>query len=339
MGLQKFSAPSIKEALLQVQQELGGAAIILDVRTIKNEPGMPDTAEVWAQINEEKINEILPNVVNNGYNNEVKENLNVESDAAGYISVLSQQLKAVHSQFEVLQSGMSWLGTHPGIKPGEMAGFLAHSISAGLNFSGGILPVGHGYTVALIGPTGVGKSTTIGKLLWHFAVEKSMNIGVITADVMRPGAIEQLATVCNKIGIELHVAYNSVDVATAKTDLQNKDIIFIDTPGGSQRNNEYLMDLQSIMLAADPAEIHLVISGASGSALMRDIMMRYAHLQPEQVVITKIDEAPSMLELFSPLINAGISISYLGTGTSIVKDLQLASVEAVEGLLKVEGEG
>jgi flagellar biosynthesis GTPase FlhF len=339
MGLQKFSAPSIKDALLQVQHELGGNAVILDVKTVKNEPGMSDTVEVWAQIIEENNDKILPNVVNNGYNNDVNENSNIGEDAAGYISVLSQQLKAVHSQFEVLQSGMSWLGSHPGVQSGEMAAFLAQTVSAGLLFSGGISFSGTGYTVALIGPTGVGKSTTIGKLIWHFAVEKGMNIGVITADVMRPGAVEQIASVCDKIGIELHVAYNSADVASAKAELHDKDIILIDTPGGSQRNNEYLMDLQSIMLAADPAEIHLVISGASGSALMRDIMMRYAHLQPDQVVITKIDEAPSMLELFSPLINAGISVSYLGTGTSIVKDLQIASIDVVERLLKVEGEG
>jgi flagellar biosynthesis GTPase FlhF len=339
MGLQKFSAPSIKDALLQVQQELGGDAIILDVRTVKNEPGMSDTVEVWAQITEEINNKVLPNVVNNGYNNVVKDNINVDDDAASYISVLSQQLKAVHSQFEVLQSGMSWLGSHPGSKHSEMSAFLAQNISAGLNFSGGISPAGLSYTVALIGPTGVGKSTTIAKLIWHFAVEKGMNIGVITADVHRPGAVEQLAAICEKIDISLHVAYNSDDVVQAKEELNDKDIIFIDTPGGSQRNNEYLLDLHSIMIAADPAEIHLVISGASGSALIRDIIMRYAHLQPDQGIITKIDEAPSMLELFSPLINSGISLSYIGTGTSIVRDLQLASAEVIENLLKVEGEG
>jgi flagellar biosynthesis GTPase FlhF len=103
----------------------------------------------------------------------------------------------------------------------------------------------------------------------------------------------------------------------------------IDTPGGSQRNAGYLQEMHDLLTAADPMEVHLVMSAGVSLPVARDIIRRYADVQPDQVILTKLDEAPLSLELLPLLYGSGMALSYFSAGQQIDRHWDIASAEVL----------
>jgi flagellar biosynthesis protein FlhF len=241
---------------------------------------------------------------------------------------LREQLAAVHNQLDQLSEGMGWLDGGSLESGGELAQCVAESLAGKMTYSGGIRLGEHQpHLVALVGPTGVGKTTMIAKLAWHFAVVEGRSVGVLSTDILRVGAVDQIARYCRHLELPLEVAYAPDDIPAALERLADCSLILIDTPGGSQRNPEYLAEMHALLAAADPIEVHLVVSAGTGSAVIRDIVRRFADLQPDQVIFTKLDEASLCLEMLPVLFNSGMALSYLSSGQQIDRDLAVASAE------------
>jgi flagellar biosynthesis protein FlhF len=179
------------------------------------------------------------------------------------------------------------------------------------------------FTIALIGPTGVGKTTTVAKLAADFKLRHGLRVGLITADTYRIAAVEQLRTYASIIGLPLKVALTQADIEQALLELSDCRVILIDTAGRSPGDESKLAELQSYLTAAKPHQIHLLLSGVLGKRSLQRAAQAYGKLNPDHILLTKLDEAASlgaMLELTHHLPAA--KLSYFTTGQEVPDDIE-----------------
>lgn len=178
--------------------------------------------------------------------------------------------------------------------------------------------------VVLVGPTGVGKTTTIAKLAATEKLVHGKNVALISCDTYRIGAIEQLKTFAVIADIPMNVVYRATDLVAAIKKFQKYDVIFIDTVGRSQRAKKELMDLKKIVQASQADEVHLVVSAQTNTATLNDIVERYDILSPTHLLFTKLDEAA----IFGPLYNIAqktkLPVSFFTTGQAVPDDISVA---------------
>ncbi|MDH3582982.1 MAG: flagellar biosynthesis protein FlhF, partial [Phycisphaerae bacterium] len=129
--------------------------------------------------------------------------------------------------------------------------------------STGPRPDGRPRTIALIGPTGVGKTTTVAKLAANFALRDKLKVALLTLDTFRIAAVDQLRTYADIIRVPLHVALTSAELAETLKRLKDFDVVLIDTAGRGQRDDAKLKQLQEMVEVADPHEVHLVLASTA----------------------------------------------------------------------------
>jgi len=178
--------------------------------------------------------------------------------------------------------------------------------------------------VVLVGPTGVGKTTTIAKLAATEKLVNGKNVALISCDTYRIGAIEQLKTFAVIADIPMNVVYRASDLAAAIKKFQKYDVIFIDTVGRSQRAKKDLLDLKKIVQSSHADEVHLVLSAQTNTATLNDIVERYELLSPTHLLFSKLDEAA----IFGPLYNitqkTKLPVSFFTTGQAVPDDISAA---------------
>lgn len=339
MELRKFYAASTREALDLVRRELGEDAIILDTKVIKvaDESGQAsvDRVEVWAQ---------LPALIHA----QPKPNLFAEEIAAPaptdedppeldrHLAALYNQLADAHTRIESLNDKLHWLDIGLPVSTSMLSPQMMEAFISSIACSGGISTTEIPRAVALLGPTGAGKTTMIAKLAWLLGVVGGMRVGVISVDTQRIGGVDPLRVYCGHLDIPLAVLYQPEDAPGALSSMADRDIILLDTPGGSQRDSQHLEELREWFNAFDPQEVHLVVSAATSPAVLRDIVHRYSELQPDQLIFSKLDEAVFPIELFAAGAQCGLAISYLGEGQLIADGAIIASQEVISDYLRTK---
>ena len=177
-----------------------------------------------------------------------------------------------------------------------------------------------------VGPTGVGKTTTIAKIAGHAAVRMKKKVALISTDMFRIGGQEQLARFGELLGIP---AYGCADVATLKdlvASLDDRNLILIDTPGASPSDLARLSKLETVTSAAD-AKVHLVISATTRSEDITKIVSRFQRFLPKSVIFTKVDETDSKGPLAGDLLRNELAVSYLTNGQRVPEDLLIPSAD------------
>ena len=178
-------------------------------------------------------------------------------------------------------------------------------------------------TVALIGPTGVGKTTTLAKLAASFKLRHGRRVAMITCDTYRIAAVEQLRTYASIIGVPLEVVMSPSDMEAACARLGDRDVILIDTAGRSQRDSERLEELRGFVDAGDPHEVHLVLSStASEKVLLREVEA-FAAIRTDKIVLTKLDEAVSFGMLLNVVRRVRKPISFVTTGQEVPDQIEV----------------
>lgn len=187
--------------------------------------------------------------------------------------------------------------------------------------------------IAFVGPTGVGKTTTIAKLSAIFSLVKKMKVALISADTFRIAAIDQLQTFATIASIDMDVAYKPKDMPLLLKKFSGKDVVFIDTAGRNQRNPKEIAQLEKILAAADPDEVHMVLSATASLRTMRDVMKRFSSLSPNRIIFSKLDEASAYGNIVNLVVDHPIPISYLTMGQQVPDDIQVADNAAIARMI------
>lgn len=186
------------------------------------------------------------------------------------------------------------------------------------------LGTGRREVVALVGPTGVGKTTTIAKLAAHLKLAQGRRVGLITADTYRIAAVEQLRTYAGIIGLPLRVVLGPDEVEGAVESLKDCDCILLDTAGRSHHDSRRVEDTRLILQAARASAVHLVISASSSEAVQRRVLDGFLPLDYGHIIFSKLDEAEHPGVMLNSAIRAGKPLSFFSTGQEVPEDLVLA---------------
>lgn len=183
------------------------------------------------------------------------------------------------------------------------------------------------HVAIFIGPTGVGKTTTLAKIAADFTLNKQKKVGLITADTYRIAAVEQLKTYAEILNLQVHVVYSPNEMKDAVERLSDNDLILIDTAGRSHKNKAHFNELKSLLSAVNADETYLVMSCNTGRGAAKEILEYYAFVKKYKLLFTKLDESPVPGIILNARYLTGKPLSYTTAGQSVPDDLDVANIK------------
>lgn len=371
--MKKFVASSMKEAMRQIKKEMGDDAIILKSQQIPNSDVFSfsnrNKVEVLAATEpiEMKSTSAEIEAPSGNKSGDRRQRLNTEWE----MEVVKEEIRTIRSTLEEISNKIKY-ESMPSL-PQHLMMFYQSLVGSGLderlvldivgkalaNLSGEQLsdrraivnflsteiapliptapflpaPAAEPHVVALVGPTGVGKTTTLSKLLTNQHIYRNRRMAVISADTYRIGAIEQLKRVAGIAHVPLVIAYKPSQMIKAIQKHHDKDVIFIDTAGRSQNNRHHLLNLQEFMNAAKPDEIHLVISASTRFEDMRDIADRFADVPFHRYIFTKLDETTGYGNVVNLLRHRSKPLSFLAFGQKVPEEIRMAKSSEIARMM------
>lgn len=187
--------------------------------------------------------------------------------------------------------------------------------------------------VALVGPTGVGKTTTLAKLAANFRLRDGVRMGLVTVDTYRIAAVEQLRTYAEIIDLPMQVVTSPAEMRRALDELQGLDLVLIDTAGRSPRDELKIQELKRLLDEAGVDEVHLVLSLTSGLNHLISTVRNFRPARISSLILTKLDEAESLGNVLSLSREVDLPISYLTTGQDVPDDIEPAVAARLSRLI------
>ena len=181
--------------------------------------------------------------------------------------------------------------------------------------------------VVFVGPTGVGKTTTLAKLAATFMLSNNKKVGLITADTYRIAAVDQLKTYAEILGIPISVAYSVVEISNEIQKYSDKDIILIDTAGCSYRDKQKFDELKKLVAASHADHIFLVVSTSVSSKNCKEVIKNYDFIQNYKLIFTKLDETPVYGSILNTKCYSNKSLSYITNGQNVPDDIEIANID------------
>lgn len=365
MRIQKFAARDMSDALAQVKRELGPDAMIISTRTVKR--GLLATGiEVTAAIEDDSDGDgpstmALPGPAAIGAGpsamNQTASNAhsayNANQAAAHALSLTQNDVDRIvsplRSELAALRSVVRDWSAGPSLTELRRELVATRQVMSSALTSGqepaslesllvpGLVATSNARVVALIGPTGVGKTTTIAKLAARAALVEGKKVAMVSVDNYRIGAEAQLRTYADLIGTEL---VQIEDLATLGErirrlrDVARFDQIFIDTAGRSPRDRAGSQKLAAALGSIAGLETHLAIQAESAPAQIDAIIEVHRDFAVDRLLFTKLDEARGLEELVRAPSRAGIPVTYLTTGQLVPEDLEEATLSRLETLAR-----
>jgi flagellar biosynthesis protein FlhF len=183
---------------------------------------------------------------------------------------------------------------------------------------------------AFVGPTGVGKTTTLAKLAAHYSLEKKMKVGLITTDTYRIAASEQLKIYAKIMGLPIDIASDKNKFSRSIRNFAEKDLILVDTPGRSHHDDRCLAELKSIL--AEDMETSLLLSPIASREYLLKAADRYRIFNYDRIILTKLDECTHFGCMVDVLDIIAKPVSYMTTGQNVPKDIERANPERLAKL-------
>jgi flagellar biosynthesis protein FlhF len=188
--------------------------------------------------------------------------------------------------------------------------------------------------VFFIGPTGVGKTTTLAKIASKFHVDGNKKIVMLTADTYRIAAAEQLRTYANILGVPFNIIYTPEELVTEVEEYKSYDFILVDTAGHSHKNKEQTNDMEKLIKCLDEKidkEIYLVISAATKYSDLIKIVDTYSSMTDYNLIFTKLDETTSLGNILNIKMYSGKDLAYVTSGQNVPDDIEVFDAQ---GLVK-----
>ena len=349
MRIKKFTANNYADALAQVKRELGDEALIMSTRSIKpNSPlsgrNVASKVEITAAVEFKE-----PEPLENELNLDEENGLDMKSLIFNLLSEngQAQTLGLKPSQFEtyshLVENGLdeklaskilkkSTNGSDE--KPAKEKSRVMNLMKKVIPFEGEINLEAEGpKLVAFVGPTGVGKTTTLAKVAADYAFRKNKKVALVSLDTYRLGAVDQLQIYGDIMRLPVEVAGGKADLCEIVKKHSDKDLILIDTTGRSHRDKEYCLQLKELFAAVGEVETHLVLSVTAQEKLFSTTYQQFSPLGVDRVLFTKLDEGLNFGPLFNFSVRNRVPLSYFTAGQNVPEDLEVAAPDKVISLI------
>ncbi|RNF38742.1 flagellar biosynthesis protein FlhF [Planococcus salinus] len=183
--------------------------------------------------------------------------------------------------------------------------------------------------ICFIGPTGVGKTTTIAKIAADYMLREGKKVGLITSDTYRIAAVEQLKTYAGILDIPIKVVESSADLNEAMEDLAECEIILMDTAGRNYQQKQYIEELELLLPENNKVQINLVLSLTSKYEDMKKIIDNFQTIKMDQLLLTKKDETSSSGAILNLVHDYSIPIRYIANGQNVPDDILAVTPELI----------
>ncbi|MBD3918255.1 flagellar biosynthesis protein FlhF [Paenibacillus sp. PR3] len=187
--------------------------------------------------------------------------------------------------------------------------------------------------VYFVGPTGVGKTTTIAKLAAEQTLKAGKKVGFITSDTYRIAAVDQLRTYANILNVPMEVVFSPNEVPRAFSSLEDKDLILMDTAGRNYRSELHVSEVNSMLNTQEQGTVFLVMSLTGRTSDMRIIADRFLPYGIRQVIFTKLDETTVYGTILNLMLEYGLQVAYVTSGQTVPDDISNFSAEAYVAML------
>lgn len=346
MKIKKISAPTMAEALQIVKKELGADAVVLNSKTVESGGVFGlfkrKSIEVVAAIDEKDIKTVKKSSVKSDTIhqtlNELSENwkgshgtrkAQVRSSSVSKQAPVQQLISKDEVVERLYNQDLSKRMieqvlknyTHVRIDNEQdiydLLVFNLKNIFRDIQFGG--ITFSKKF-VNVVGPTGVGKTTTLAKLAAKCVLTEGKKVAFITTDTYRISAIEQLRTYAQILGVPLEVCYTSEDFLEAKNKFSDYDVVFIDSAGRNFLNHENVLNLTEVIDYKDNIETFLVFSLTAKYSDMKEIFKQFSVIPIHKFIFTKLDETKSYGAMFNLMHDCHIGTAYITNGQNVPDD-------------------
>ena len=350
MKVKKYTGTTAYEAMTKLKNELGQDAIVLNTRTVRQKgffgffkkPIVEITAAFeekqsihsklnmdakWVEISNE-IQDIK-NMIENFSTTSMEEIEKLPNNLDNYRMMLINEgveygaatliIKEINQQINLSNKDEKFIED-----------IIKYSL---MEYIGDIRPIsvnsGYQKVIFFIGPTGVGKTTTLAKIASQLVLEKKYDIGLITTDTYRIAAVEQLKTYSNILNLPLKIAYNESDLYKSLRDFSEKDVILIDTAGKNHRDLDEEDPIYKVLNTINNKEVFLVLSGTTDYITLKSIINHYDIIEDYKIIFTKMDEAQGLGNIINVKTLSRNPLSYITMGQNVPDDIEILNKDKV----------
>lgn len=353
MKIKRFVAQDMRQALRMVREALGEDAVILSNKSVDGGVELTAAIDLVENVAGDTVDQRIPGIQQAASSATASEPSEAQRDRA--LDEMRREMQNLRRWMQAELSGLSWydlgqraphsqelLGRLMALGLGaELARRLAERVrdiedveqawqkalyllAAEIRITEADL-LEQGGVVALVGPTGVGKTTTIAKMAARFALRHGhRSVALITTDSFRIGARDQLQTYARILNVPVRTATTPDEMDAALNALADRRLILIDTAGMAAAHERVADQRETLLAAGRGLTTLLTLSATTEAAAVQRALRVFADFRPQACVLTKLDEAASLGGLLSSLVQAGLAAAFVADGQRVPEDLQAA---------------